>query len=137
MIKIKFRAWDVEGNRMVDLHKLTPLILNTETNGVFIPFLKKLIVEQFTGLKDKNGKEIYDGDYLEFLSCSGLDILLEEEPKLQTYMKPIFWNTDELCWAVGNTEDWFKPNIKTDNYEFLVVGNIHENPELTKKEEEK
>jgi len=60
--EIKFRAWN--GNNMVDLYSTTKFALVTDLNidGLFIPFHKDYTLMQFTGLKDKNGKEIYESD---------------------------------------------------------------------------
>jgi len=63
MREIKFRAWNVATKTMIDLKKMTPLALNMDTDGLFIPFSDGLIIEQFTGLTDKAGREIYEGDW--------------------------------------------------------------------------
>ncbi len=63
MREIKFRAWDTTGDKWI-----TNIILYFENNilnniiefGIGIKDKVKLM--QFTGLKDKNGKEIYEGD---------------------------------------------------------------------------
>ena len=70
-------------------------------------------VGQFTGLKDKNGKEIYDGDILR--TDYGLDVAtMERFPK--------FWLKKESFGYKGE---------KTQYPEMCeVIGNIHENPEI-------
>lgn len=63
MREIKFRAWDTEWKRYV--YDLKPF-LEADTNVLDINNFKKYdggyIIEQFTGLYDCNGKEIYEGD---------------------------------------------------------------------------
>jgi uncharacterized phage protein (TIGR01671 family) len=70
----------------------------------------------YTGLKDKNGKEIYEGDILDFDESEWGG---KFKPEVITFDKIIGkW---ELCGTVGDVEQWRK-----------IIGNIHENPELLK-----
>ena len=64
-------------------------------------------IMQYTGLKDKNGKEIYEGDILEVYGGECINYLVES-------LYSIFY--DRI-----NTE-----------LEYEIIGNIHENPELLK-----
>lgn len=88
-------------------------------------------VGQFTGLFDKNGKEIYEGD---IISVNG------KYPKLVKYIN------DYACFCLANIEDldeemdtgyWHQVSPgwwNSSKREIQVIGNIYDNPELIKKE---
>jgi hypothetical protein len=73
------------------------------------------IIEQCTGLKDKNGKLIYEGDIIIFPHW--------ESPTKEV----IHWRAIDSCWHFGYMDDPLIPKI-AERCE--VIGNIHENQEL-------
>lgn len=86
--------------------------------GCLMMFTFEVIPEtvgQYTGLKDKNGKEIYDGDIVVFESVFSKDKFVGRVMYYSGY-KPILWDSIDL--AETNKED------------LEVIGNKHENPEL-------
>ena len=123
MREIKFRAWNVATKTMIDLKKMTPLALNMDTDGLFIPFSDGLIIEQFTGLTDKAGREIYEGDIVEHIPADGWN----------WWNGIVTWQSNgSICWCVVPLpEDRHRGQYgMNSSYQFKVIGNIHENPKL-------
>ena len=108
----KFRAWNIKTKTMVDLKKITPLILNIDVNGLFLPFSDDLMLMQFTGLLDKDKRDIYEGDIIEIKSQLSERISRDE----------IIWWRDGFKTKVGG-------QIPKET-RIKVIGNIWENSEL-------
>lgn len=88
-------------------------------------------VGQFTGLLDKNGKEIYEGDVLSVL----YNISLDRENVCVVYggageLSPGFYFSDDGTNDINHT--WMFRDFINDGE---VIGNIHDNPELMKQNE--
>lgn len=130
MREIKFRAWDSKRKVMFsphDLYDISSCMLYCTTDGKYkTPNITPM---QFTGLIDKNGKEIYSGDILTFKSNSWLNVVIDRQD-LKDRMFPIWWDENNCSWWVGDLEDGFKPDKKTDDNQFEIVGNVYEHPEL-------
>ena len=83
-------------------------------------------IGQYTGLKDKNGVEIYEGDIVKEDGYYGNGSIFPVVKKIQ-------WKESYSCWLRGEYERLTPKNIKKYNIE--VIGNIYDNPELLEKEE--
>ena len=119
MREIKFRAWDTKEKRMIEqglFIECNGLVFHDEGDmGYLLKEIAKkdrYILLQFIGLKDKNGKEIYEGD---ILSC---------EPYLWSKMKEYI--IVEIKKGFGVNFEWYY------NYKWEVIGNKFENPKLLK-----
>jgi uncharacterized phage protein (TIGR01671 family) len=79
--------------------------------------------QQFTGLKDKNGKEIYEGD---FIRCPERVKYPASGGKVTQYERTerIEWTDKESGFGINQWE--------VSEYDFEIIGNIYENPELLK-----
>lgn len=115
--EIKFRAWDKE-NKLMFPHKL---IDQYDKDGfmlwgdIFSGQDKTVELMQFTGIKDKYGKEIYEGDVV----------------KLDDIICPITWD-DGGFQMITDKQQGKSPAIQNRLKYFEVIGNIYENPELLK-----
>lgn len=110
--EIKFRAWDKHDNEWVD-----NVFLDADGSVRYfghdafeVDDINEFEISLYTGLKDKNGVEIYEGD---IIRC------------LDGWAGEVFWDELSLQWWAADHD------LSTLNQP-KVVGNIYENPELLK-----
>lgn len=131
MREIKFRAWNKNLKKMYKIGQITlekgtwnyePD--NREYIGMSIPYQPSFVLMQYTGLKDKNGKEIYEGD---IVYIKGETELLDIKGKVEysdIFAQYIITNTKNIAYETEALGDY-------ENIE--VIGNEFDNPELFKK----
>ena len=121
----KFRAWDKKLKKMFEVSYIdfdTKLIgLNIDLEIIIFDF-EDIILMQSTGLKDKNGKEIFEGDILGFETNEGI------------LNVNVFWDSKYALFMfeskIHNEEELLAELVGNNTYPFEIVGNIYENPEL-------
>ena len=130
MREIKFRAWDkkLKALRYFTnpkdglLYQDGEMIVSSGWDSYDMPTFDepdndRYILMQYTGLKDKNGKEIYEGDIIQWAE--------EHHGKREV----IRWSNEESAWVCYNPTDcgsWLSGISDIGK----VIGSIHENPEL-------
>lgn len=140
MRDIKFRAWDNKNKRLVrfDVRKLvghwsgdifdyeTQEVIAHETSIGETTLISDAPLMQYTGLKDKNGVEIYEGDILR--NNKHCDQAVE-----------VYWKGCEIAddnwikfgeWGFRKAESDARVNYAIYQHAVEVIGNIHENPEI-------
>jgi uncharacterized phage protein (TIGR01671 family) len=124
MREIKFRAWDMQCKKM---SKVNMILFNTNEIDIDENFGEPKSIEhfelmQYTGLKDKNGVDIYEGDILQF-ETGGI-------------IKTTIVSFERGSFVVKNSQGKFLTEsvdhiLELNEEVYLeIIGNIHENKEL-------
>ena len=129
MREIKFRAWDEVEDKMIPFNKLWLEMEDgyggvrefDSSTGKYEECTSEFILMQYTGLKDKNGKEIYEGDIVKGKNYGF------NNP--QRYIGEVIYIYNR--YEVKGTKQY--KGIRDElNTTYEVIGNIYENPELLK-----
>jgi len=116
--EVKFRAWDKNEKEMYD-----DILYERGIEGGVRPW----IIMQYTGLKDKNGKEIYEGDIIKHFGRTG-DFTGKD------FILKVFYDNAHGGFVPFGFHSYAVKCIdyKEWKYDCEVIGNIYENPELIK-----
>ena len=121
--EIKFRMWDKKEKRMYEFYQI-PDVLKVISDNEFDLYdllsggtilSDRFVLMRFTGLKDRDGKEIYEGD-----------ILAYPDKRKKTFVI-VKWRNVVYCEEYGTYVGF---EIPEDYDKMIVIGNIYENPEL-------
>jgi len=131
MREVKFRAWSKSSERFHEWKDIQHLHIHT----VFNMCSDTLVIEQYTGLKDCDGVEIYEGDIVRSEHFIDLD-------GEQHYVRHTCeWSNKYSGWYFRNNAESFDGDGGLQAFvmmKFLnarkikIIGNIHQNPELIK-----
>ena len=125
--RFKLRVYDKAVKRYLtdnDVYEITDGILDTlydllnDENRNFVLGRHDLIFEQCTGLKDKNGKLIYEGDVVSLV------------PEIEKIRYVVKWDEYNAQLFLDGLNKRVRIDFNTIDLKLEVVGNIHENPEL-------
>ena len=132
--EIKFRAWDKKRKKMIkvgeiNFNQVGELDYIVSTNGDILGW--DFILMQYTGLKDRNGKEIYEGDIVKCCKDG------------KEFIGEIIWGKFakflvDLCnlkndGGIYDFSHFIYDEVRNRIVNLEVIGNIFENPELLKR----
>ena len=132
MREIGYRAWLKEEKRYI----YPKLILNDFGSVVEVAYndidissdeliehrllIEDVVLEQFTGFRDKNGKKIYEGDLIKEVVYENRFVIWE-----------VRWHQDECCFELHRIRGgYYGDTLLCIDSQYETIGDIHRNPEL-------
>ena len=116
MRHIKFRAWDKGIGVMLSAKDIKVVAADRPSEN------DNFVLMQYTGLKDRNGVEVYEGDILKVANGSGNGVIRFETYEIKCFPKG--FNLPYFCWKSDGSDDsdW--------SHYCEVIGNIYEHSHL-------
>ncbi|ASN72672.1 hypothetical protein 3S16_19 [uncultured Caudovirales phage] len=129
----KFRAWDTTNKEMFkDTFAITESgqVVVVDQSSVFVSpdyvFVDNLVIMQSTGLKDKNGQEIFEGDVVR---------QVRTQPTIENETITGVVTMLEGAWLIVNDNEQLASDLWSETDENEIIGNIFENKELLEDKE--
>lgn len=141
MRDIKFRVWSWDDKKWLNLDELSKGLVFGQmpaTSPVLFSFPFATTAQQYTGLLDKNGKEIYEGDILHWsIENEDPEVVEINQGSFAVKWMPWGWvldypngvplpSTNSGLWRLIDDAEECRNN-------FEVIGNVYETPELLKR----
>lgn len=145
MAELKFRAWDKKENKWLFGYEYPNLggfsligetILMGEFGSLALEkLMNDVVIMQYTGLKDKNGIEIYEGDIGEIKTQSGRIDRFVVKWGIHRRKMASGWEVDipGFCFWIDNFPSFPIANNYNNGHDLdiiSIIGNIYENPDL-------
>lgn len=127
MREIKFRVWSKKDKNFLHNTEINSDLIHADGKWYFLggnELNEKYIVQQFTGLKDSKGNEVWEGDIIKYTR------LIEKERRIVELFSFIKFQDAKFGFDLTGFNDMFYD--LSDEPDFEVVGNIFENSELLK-----
>ena len=139
----KFRAWEKNMNEMIPVDEISFVRKLINASSAWRTF-EEIILMQSTGLFDKNGREIFEGDVVKFndtwdeYDYEGYVDGASEGENFTEIIKTedgfSFGRTkipeSSFFYFLNDEHMKFSEIVKSDDFSMVVIGNIYENPEL-------
>ncbi len=142
--EIKFRAKEIQctlpnGEKLFGKFVYGSLLIGNGLHHILVPdpekhqFLNYKVapdtIGQFTGLHDKNGREIYEGDIIKSMNNDLYHVIGYNESRgafTATLINKYMYDSDGMKTECNAEQKWLA------DYKKIIIGNIHDNPELLK-----